>query len=278
MLTYTPAQLARFPWIVSSDTLRLSDLAVAYSEALHAICSLTATPISDHLTPEDLRLLSVAAEISRRTVEQMSDRTRDRLGYLLEAMFESLNAVAPLGFSFGAHEGDGTFFGFWVWDDISEQLEELNLLNGCAHIALILQDADFMGVDLNCLAELPLIVTGDAITAASARDGDTAWCGYVDSSECCHTVNTAECTAWPLSLVLNRLKGYDPEPSDYPGSPRWLTFSSGSDDGVPYWQSPFEWADTVDSTISASLSVHRPDNCGEHLWRAICASLGYVAR
>lgn len=278
MLTYTPAQLARFPWIASSYTLRLSDLSVAFSDTLHAICSLTATPLSEHLTPEDLRLLSVAAEISRHTVEQMSNVTRDRLTYLLESLIDSLNAVAPMGFSFSSHEGDGALFGFWPWETIGEQMEALKLPDDSAHLALILQDADFMGVDLDCLAELPLVVTGDIITAASARDGATAWCGYVDSSECGHTVNTTECAAWPLSLLLDCLKGYDPEPSEYPGSPRWLTFSSGSDNGVPYWQSPFEWADTVDGTISASLSVHRPDNCGEHLWRAICASLGYVIR
>jgi hypothetical protein len=278
MPTYTPAQLARFPWIASGATLRLSDLSVAFNDTLHAICSLTGTPISAYLTPEDLRLLSVAAEISRHTVEQMSDKTRDRLGYLLESLIDSLNTVAPLGFRFGAHEGDGALFGFWPWDVISEQMEALNFLDDSASLALILQDAELMGVDLDCLADLQLSVTGDIITAASARDGDTAWCGYVDSEEYCHAVNTAESTAWPFSLLLDRLKGYEPEPSDYPGSPRWLTFSSGSDDGAPYWQSPFEWADTVDGTISASLSVHRPDNCGEHLWCAICASLGYVIR
>ena len=278
MPTYTPAQLARFPWIVSSDTLRLSDLAVAFSEALHAICALTDTPISEHLTPEDLRLLSVAAEISRRTVERMSTKTWDRLAYLLESLYDTLNDLAPLGYSFGSHEGDGAFFGFWVWDDISEQLETLKLFDACAHTTLILQDAEAMGVDLDCLAELPLVVTGDLVTRQSARDGAVAWCGHVDAAECRHPAATTEDTTWPLSLLLDRLKGYDPEPSDCPGMPRWLTFSSGSDDGLPYWQSPFKWADTIDGTISASLSVHRPDNCGEYLWCAICACLGYVSR
>ena len=34
-------------------------------------------------------------------------------GYLLEELFEILEACAPDGAYFGAHEGDGSDFGFW---------------------------------------------------------------------------------------------------------------------------------------------------------------------
>jgi hypothetical protein len=37
----------------------------------------------------------------------------DDASYLLEDLFNILNDVAPAGYYFGAHEGDGSDFGFW---------------------------------------------------------------------------------------------------------------------------------------------------------------------
>ena len=38
--------------------------------------------------------------------------------WLLESLFDVLNEVAPTGFYFGAHQGDGSDYGFWeVYDD-----------------------------------------------------------------------------------------------------------------------------------------------------------------
>ena len=38
--------------------------------------------------------------------------------YLLEKLFSILEGVAPDGFYFGAHEGDGSDFGFWPLSEI----------------------------------------------------------------------------------------------------------------------------------------------------------------
>ena len=37
--------------------------------------------------------------------------------YLLDELFDKLNELAPDGYYFGAHPGDGSDFGFWQLDD-----------------------------------------------------------------------------------------------------------------------------------------------------------------
>ena len=41
----------------------------------------------------------------------------ERQSYLLDDLFEALEAIAPEGCYFGAIEGDGSDFGFWATDD-----------------------------------------------------------------------------------------------------------------------------------------------------------------
>ena len=40
----------------------------------------------------------------------------DEAGYLLEELFATLDDVAPRGHYFGAHQGDGSDFGYWPHD------------------------------------------------------------------------------------------------------------------------------------------------------------------
>ena len=37
--------------------------------------------------------------------------------WFLEDLFDALNALAPDGYWFGSHEGDGSSFGFWECED-----------------------------------------------------------------------------------------------------------------------------------------------------------------
>jgi hypothetical protein len=43
--------------------------------------------------------------------------TSDDAGYLLESLFDQLNEAAPEGYYFGAHEGDGSDYGFWTIEE-----------------------------------------------------------------------------------------------------------------------------------------------------------------
>ena len=40
--------------------------------------------------------------------------------YLLERLFDDLNAAAPPGYYFGSHEGNGSAFGYWAIDCVEE--------------------------------------------------------------------------------------------------------------------------------------------------------------
>tara|TARA_R110000824_G_scaffold19392_4_gene75136 strand:+ start:46 stop:360 length:315 start_codon:yes stop_codon:yes gene_type:complete len=46
-----------------------------------------------------------------------SETKEETLSYDLEDLFSLLNELAPEGTSFGAHEGDGSDFGFWTHEE-----------------------------------------------------------------------------------------------------------------------------------------------------------------
>lgn len=87
--------------VVSKATLRSQDLIPSFLEELRELNSnryqqiQEAIPSSAYEDDEDPFWDSAAA------------------GFLLEELFEALNEEAPSGTYFGAHEGDGSLFGFW---------------------------------------------------------------------------------------------------------------------------------------------------------------------
>lgn len=95
---YTPEQLAQFPWIVSCDTLRPEDL----------------LPDLQRLVGED---------------SSESDWNDEQAGWTLESLIDRLQDAAPTGFYFGASEGDGACFGFWLSEDWAEAMEHLGFGN-----------------------------------------------------------------------------------------------------------------------------------------------------
>jgi hypothetical protein len=110
---------------ISSGTLRDVDLIDAFTSVLdtHAIdhpryASARADFESDcaNLALDELRRPGGLPDDERSG--RLDDATHD----YLEALFESLDELAPEGTSFGAHEGDGASFGFWPIDYQDEVL------------------------------------------------------------------------------------------------------------------------------------------------------------
>lgn len=144
--TYTPAQLSSFPWIVSSATLRTEDLIPALSSALAQILSsLEQPPFELSSQAEELLLIAESGASS-----ELSSSEHEQLSELCSDLFDMLDALAPVGFSFSSHEGDGALFGFWLSSEICSELEQLNLGADSepAALAELLQQLESLGVDL----------------------------------------------------------------------------------------------------------------------------------
>ena len=94
------------PGTVSHGTLRERDLLSAFSETLATLVTTDSA---------DLRLLKEAdglLELEEWTTEQAREAAD-----LLDELFEALNDYCPAGHGFGAHEGDGSDFGCWSYED-----------------------------------------------------------------------------------------------------------------------------------------------------------------
>lgn len=144
--TYTPAQLRSFPWLVSSATLRTEDLIPALSSALAQILSsLEQPPFELSSQAEELLLVAESGASS-----ELSSSDREQLSELCSDLFDMLDALAPVGFSFSSHEGDGALFGFWLCSEICSELEQLHLGADSepAALAELLQELESSGVDL----------------------------------------------------------------------------------------------------------------------------------
>jgi hypothetical protein len=121
MTHYTSDQLAVFPWIVSSDTLRAEDLLPRFWTTAEQLAQVLQERIPSNLL-EPLTLL--VGEDSSET-----DWNDDLAADTLAELFDLLQSWAPAGFSFGSHEGDGACFGFWLTPDWCDALEVLGFGN-----------------------------------------------------------------------------------------------------------------------------------------------------
>jgi hypothetical protein len=120
-MTYTTQQLATFPWIASCDTLRPEDLLPKFWNVAETLAVWRGEPMPADLL-EPLTLL--VGEDSRE-----SDWNDELASQTLSDLFDLLQDWAPTGFGFGANDGDGACFGFWLSDDWHDALEILGFGN-----------------------------------------------------------------------------------------------------------------------------------------------------
>jgi hypothetical protein len=117
MATYTPDQLAQFPWIVSCDTLRPEDLLPKFwSAAEHCAVALDRPQLLNAET-----LASLTKLVGEDSTE--ADWCDTEAAQTLEDLREALNEAAPDAFYFGSQPGDGACFGFWLGEDWADLLE-----------------------------------------------------------------------------------------------------------------------------------------------------------
>jgi hypothetical protein len=112
MTRYNPEQLASFPWIVSTDTLRTDHLADAYLGAFDRLRQDVPEPFRS-----DLQQCAAYAS------DSVGPEPCDAWEIATAWAFDRLNELAPTGFWFGASEGDGACFGFWLQGEWAECLE-----------------------------------------------------------------------------------------------------------------------------------------------------------
>lgn len=121
---------------VSHGTLISRDLAHAFADCLaQLIAARTASgdPIPELDTEERqvvagamidalaaLDLTEGAEDADHGTLAEFESWLELQYAELAESLYNFLDEIAPLGIRFGSHEGDGSDFGFWIWDGEGE--------------------------------------------------------------------------------------------------------------------------------------------------------------
>jgi hypothetical protein len=106
--------------VVSDGTTRNEDLIPAFVSALDDLLE-DASFLPGADDPESVADLDAVqtrlGHIDRRIQEGDRYFTSDDANHDIQWLFDALNAYAPDGFWFGAHDGDGALFGFWTDED-----------------------------------------------------------------------------------------------------------------------------------------------------------------
>lgn len=116
-------------------------------------------------------------------LEQGLEPSPDDLDWLMEALFDALNAVAPAGYTFVANEGDGTDFGFWqVEPDEPEVNVVITRSTGADGAILVMIDTNFAPDASDGSPGLRVLVNDSDALNANGRDSSGGQCtkGGVD--------------------------------------------------------------------------------------------------
>jgi hypothetical protein len=149
MHNYTPEQLTQFPWVASCDTLKAEDLLPKFWQVAEMVAVLADRP--QLLNAETLASLTkLVGEDSKE-----SDWNDEEANLTLEDLSLALDDAAPAGFYFGASEGDGAAFGFWLDEAWGDALDSCSVDTDCGpeRLALLVAELSDLGYDSDNLAE-----------------------------------------------------------------------------------------------------------------------------
>lgn len=94
-----------FVGTVSEATMRPEDLIPAFTEVLEQYWPEKAKELADEYS-------DIYAAMDGDDDVYLSEL--DGTDWLLDSLFDALEEIAPDGFTFGAHPGDGSDYGFWA--------------------------------------------------------------------------------------------------------------------------------------------------------------------
>jgi hypothetical protein len=187
MTHYTAEQLASFPWIVSTDTLKTEALLESFWSAAEQIAAIKGAPLDGPLVADLERL---AGEDSNA-----ADWADEEASATLERLTDYLGDLAPVGFGFGSSEGDGACFGFWLSEDWADALEHLGLDgDDPAGWAALIAELEADGIDPDNVEDS---YQGRAEGWSEERAGaDYAQQLFEDSG-----LQNASCDGWPFTCI-----------------------------------------------------------------------------
>lgn len=93
-------------------TLLASDLIPAFLDVLREEAPAKAAAIVDEYGP-----VWIETRCAVHGMEYPTETDSNLMCYLMDDLFCAMEDLAPEGLLFGAHEGDGSDFGFWAVED-----------------------------------------------------------------------------------------------------------------------------------------------------------------
>lgn len=108
------------PGSVSHGTLRTEDLIPTFAKLVREIDPVLFVESKDWC-PKCL-IAEINGEPGSHSFGLRSDDDRDSV---LQCLFDALEELAPDGYYFGAHEGDGSDFGFWESERYNDEPREI---------------------------------------------------------------------------------------------------------------------------------------------------------
>ena len=113
-----PDLVVAYPGSISHGTLRHEDLLGTFADSLRNYAAIQPQRNETHIERAN------EAQAMADLLASGEPFDADRIGSLMEELFDALDSYSPAGHHFGAHEGDGSDFGWWPNEEEMDGWEE----------------------------------------------------------------------------------------------------------------------------------------------------------